>query len=190
MVNDDEDNNQELNKADEDNINTENTAQNNKNIDNSTSTNTNINSDINNNQENKKAKKPDIGLYIEIAFIIAGIILLAVGSLQVKSIAHAKWNGFTDVFFPLGIIFIVSPGLLHFKKLRTKNFAISIIIVLLIGILIIYILLFPYKMFTVHFGLLGDVIAEYVIGLFFIVFFVSHLTKKHLLKEKELTTRS
>ena len=177
MVNDNEDNNQELNKTDGDSVNVENNAQNNNS--------TNINSDINNNQENKKTKKPDIELYIEIAFIIVGIILLAVGSLQVKSIAHAKWNGFTDIFFPLGIIFIVSPGLLHFKKLRTKNFAISIIIVLLIGILIMYILLVPYKMFTVHFGLLGDVIAEYVIGLFFIIFFVSHLTKKRLLKHKE-----
>ncbi len=139
----------------------------------------------NNNENNKieKTKKPDIAFYIEIAFIIAGIILVVIGSLQIKSIAHAKWNDFTDVFFPLGIIFIVSPGLLYFKKLREKKFVISIIILLLIGILIMYILLVPYKMFVVHLGLLGDVIAEYIIGLFFIIFFVSHLTKKHLLKK-------
>lgn len=144
----------------------------------------NNNQEINNNNNKiEKTKKPDIAFYIEIAFIIAGIILVVIGSLQIKSIAHAKWNDFTDVFFPLGIIFIVSPGLLYFKKLREKNFAISIIIILLIGILIMYILLVPYKMFIVHLGLLGDVIAEYIIGLFFIIFFVSHLTKKHLLKK-------
>lgn len=145
----------------------------------------NGNNNESNTENNKieKTKKPDIALYIEIALIIAGIILVIIGSLQIKSIAHAKWNDFTDVFFPLGIIFIVSPGLLYFKKLREKNFIISIIIILLIGILIMYILLAPYKMFVVHLGLLGDVIAEYIIGLFFIIFFVSHLTKKHLLKK-------
>ncbi len=169
--NNDEDNNQGINETDDNNINAGNNNQDNESINN-----------VNN--KNQNAKKSDIALYVEIAFIIVGIILLAIGSLQLKSIGHAKWNDFTDIFFPLGIIFIVSPGLLHFRKLRTKKFAMYILIVLLIGILIMYILLVPYKMFIIHFGLLGDVIAEYIIGLFFIIFFVSHLTKKRLLKKE------
>ena len=31
--------------------------------------------------------------------------------------------------------------------------------------LILYILLVPYKLVTVHFGLLGDVMVEYIIGI-------------------------
>ena len=131
----------------------------------------------------EKANKKPIALYIEIAFILVGIILLAIGSLQLKSIAHVKWNGFTEIAFPLGIIFLVFPGLLYFEKLREKTFAIIVLVIFIIGLVMTSILLGPYKMFTVHFGLLGDVIAEYIIGLFFIVFFVSHLTKKHVIEK-------
>ncbi len=139
------------------------------------------------NQMEVTNKKP-IALYIEIAFILVGIILLAVGSLQLKSIAHVKWNKVTEIAFPLGLIFIVSPGLLYFKRLREKTFSIIILIIFAIGAIMTYILLGPYKMFTVHFGLLGDVIAEYIIGLFFIVFFVSHLTKKHVIEKYKTNT--
>jgi hypothetical protein len=39
-------------------------------------------------------------------------------------------------------------------------------------------------MFSVHFGLLGDVIVEYLIGIFLVIFMISHLTKVHLMKNK------
>jgi hypothetical protein len=128
--------------------------------------------------------KPNTKLYIEIGIVIVGIILMAVASIQIKSIAHVKWNEFSEILLILGIIFIVSPSFLYFKILRSIKPVIAIIVIVGIGILLLYYLLVPYKMFTVHFGLLGDVIVEYLIGLFFIIFMVSHLTKVHFMKNK------
>jgi cation transport ATPase len=127
----------------------------------------------------------NVKLYIEIVIILIGIILIAVASVQVKSIGHVKWNGFSEIAFPLSIIFIVSPAILYFKKLRAMKPAIAVIIIMLVGILLMYILLVPYKMFTVHFGLLGDVIVEYLIGVFLLIFMVSHMTKVHLMKNNK-----
>ena len=129
--------------------------------------------------------KSNIKLYIEIAVILVGIILIAVASIQVKGIAHVKWNDFTEIALPLSIILIASPAVLYFKKLREMKPAIAVVIIMLVGILILYILLVPYKMFTVHFGLLGDVIVEYLIGIFLLIFMVSHMTKVHLLKNNK-----
>jgi hypothetical protein len=122
--------------------------------------------------------------YIEIGIIIVGIILIAIASVQIKSIAHVKWNDFSEVALPLSIIFIVTPSLLYFKKLRSMKPALSITIIVIIGIVLLYYLLGPYKMFVVRFGLLGDVIVEYLIGIFLLIFMVSHMTKVHLLKNK------
>jgi hypothetical protein len=130
-------------------------------------------------------EKSNIKLYIEIAVILVGIILIAVASIQVKGIAHVKWNDFTEIALPLSIIFIASPAVLYFKRLREMKPAIAVVIIMLVGILILYILLVPYKMFTVHFGLLGDVIVEYLIGIFLLIFMVSHMTKVHLLKNNK-----
>ncbi|WP_298274806.1 hypothetical protein [Ferroplasma sp.] len=130
--------------------------------------------------------KSNVKLYIEIVIILIGIILIAVASVQVKSIGHVKWNGFSEIAFPLSIIFMVSPAVLYFKKLRSMKPAIAVIIIMLVGILLMYILLVPYKMFTVHFGLLGDVIVEYLIGVFLLIFMVSHMTKVHLMKNNKL----
>jgi hypothetical protein len=131
----------------------------------------------------EKSKKP-IRLYIELGILIVGIILIIVASVQIKSIAHVKWNDFSEIALPLSIIFIASPAILYFKRLRSLKPGLVVLIIVLIGIILLYYLLAPYKMFTVHFGLLGDVIVEYLIGIFFVIFMVSHLTKVHLLKNK------
>jgi len=130
-----------------------------------------------------KPKKP-IRLYIELGILIVGIILIIIASVQIKSIAHVKWNEFSEIALPLGIVFIASPAILYFKRLRSLKPGLVVLIIVLIGIILEYYLLGPYKMFTVHFGLLGDVIVEYLIGIFFVIFMVSHLTKVHLLKNK------
>lgn len=130
-----------------------------------------------------KQKKP-IALYIELGILIVGIILIIIASVQIKSIGHVKWNEFSEIALPLGIIFIASPAILYFKRLRSLKPELVILIIVIIGIILEYYLLGPYKMFTVHFGLLGDVIVEYLIGIFFVIFMVSHLTKVHLLKNK------
>lgn len=130
--------------------------------------------------------KPDknVKLYIEIGIAIVGIILIIIASVQIKGIAHVKWNEFSEIALPLSIVFIVSPAFLYFKKLRSLKPGLTILVIVIIGIVLLYYLLVPYKMFVVHFGLLGDVIVEYLIGLFFILFMVSHLTKVHLMKNK------
>jgi hypothetical protein len=128
--------------------------------------------------------KSNVKLYIEIGVIIVGLILMIVASVQIKSIAHVKWNEFSEIALPLSIVFIVSPAFLYFKKLRSLKPGLTILVIVIIGIVLLYYLLVPYKMFVVHFGLLGDVIVEYLIGLFFILFMVSHLTKVHLMKNK------
>ncbi|WP_337860774.1 hypothetical protein [Ferroplasma sp.] len=135
---------------------------------------------------NAKPEKPksDIKLYIELGIIIVGLILIIIASVQIKDIGHVKWNSVTEIAFPLSIILIITPAFLYFEKLRSLKPALVILIMVLVGISTLYILLGPYKMFTVHFGLLGDVIVEYLIGIFFIVFMVSHLTKVHLLKKQ------
>ncbi len=128
--------------------------------------------------------KKNVKLYIEIGIVIVGIILIIISSIQIKSIAHVKWNDFSEVALPLSIIFIVSPAFLYFKKLRSLKPGIVLLIIVIIGIILLYYLLGPYRMFTVHFGLLGDVIVEYLIGIFMVIFMVSHLTKAHLMKNK------
>ncbi len=136
--------------------------------------------------KNEIKEKSNVRLYIEIGVMMVGIILIAVASIQVKGIAHVKWNDFTEVALPLSIILIASPAVLYFKRLREMKPAIVVIIIMLVGILLLYILLGPYKMFTVHFGLLGDVIVEYLIGIFLLIFMVAHMTKVHLLKNSKL----
>lgn len=130
--------------------------------------------------------KPDkhVKLYIEIGIVIVGIILIIIASVQIKSIAHVKWNEFSEIALPLSIIFIVLPSLLYFKKLRSLKPALTLVIIAVIGIILLYYLLAPYKMFSVRFGLLGDVLVEYLIGIFLVIFMISHLTKVHLMKNK------
>ena len=128
--------------------------------------------------------KSNVKLYIEIGIIMVGLILMIVASVQIKSIAHVKWNEFSEIALPLSIAFIVSPAFLYFKKLRSLKPVLTILVIVIIGIVLLYYLLVQYKMFVVHFGLLGDIIVEYLIGLFFILFMVSHLTKVHLMKNK------
>ncbi len=134
--------------------------------------------------QNNVSSKNNMKLYIEIALMLVGIILIAIASIQVKSIADVKWYGSTEVAFPLGIILIASPAVLYIKKFRNRKPAMVVIIMMLIGILLLYILLIPYKMFTVRFGLLGDVIVEYLIGIFLLIFMISHMARSHLLKNK------
>ena len=130
-------------------------------------------------------EKSNIKFYIEIGVIVVGIILIAVASIQVKGIINTKFNGYSEVALALSIIFIASPAFLYFKRLREMKPAIVVIIIMLVGILILYILLVPYKLVTVHFGLLGDVIVEYLIGVFLLIFMVAHMTKVHLLKNSK-----
>ncbi len=91
---------------------------------------------------------------MESLILIIGIILIAMASFNVGRIAGVKFNDFTDIAFPLSFIFIVSPLVLYFKRLRTRNIFLSVIILLIIGIVLLYYLIFPYKMFVIHFDLL------------------------------------
>jgi hypothetical protein len=135
--------------------------------------------------KNEIKEKSNIRLYIEIGVIVVGIILIAVASIQVKGIINTKFNVYSEIALTLSIIFIASPAVLYFKKLREMKPAIVVIAIMLVGILILYILLVPYKLVTVHFGLLGDVMVEYIIGVFLLIFMVSHMTKVHLLKNSK-----
>ncbi|KJE49151.1 MULTISPECIES: hypothetical protein [Acidiplasma] len=132
---------------------------------------------------NEKPKGNNKALfYIELGILLVAIILIGIASLQFDKIGHVKINGFTEVAFPLGLIFIAFPSLFYFEKLRHKNPAIVILIIFLIGIILIYVLLGPYKMFTVHLRLLGAVMAEYIIGFFMLMHHISY-ERKHIIKE-------
>ncbi|MEM0139557.1 MAG: hypothetical protein QXZ44_02970 [Ferroplasma sp.] len=113
---------------------------------------------------------------LEIIILIIGIILIGVASYQSGKIGEVKLNDFTDIAFPLSFIFILSPFALYLERLRSRNIFITIIVLLVVGILLLYYLIFPYRMFVIHMDLLAEVLVEYIIGLLFIFLFLMRFT--------------